>query len=87
MATALKRHPRGISLQAMGDCSDQVHSDHTILETVRWEAGPQKKKRQPKVLKTKLTQRDHHARVDSDQMVLLMVIQEAGPSERRPKGA
>jgi hypothetical protein len=43
IATALKRHPRGISLQAMGDCSDQVHSDHTILGAVRWEAGPQKK--------------------------------------------
>ncbi len=50
----LKRHSRGILLQAKRDCCDRVHSDQTILRTDKQEAGPQE--RRPKALKTKLTQ-------------------------------
>jgi hypothetical protein len=54
MPTVLKRHSKGILLQAKGDCSNQVHSDQMVLGKARQEAGTQK--RQLKVLKTKLTQ-------------------------------
>ncbi len=47
------------------------------------EAGPLK--RQPKILKAKLTQGDHEARVYSDQMVLVIVRLEAAPHERQSK--
>jgi hypothetical protein len=53
MSTILKRHPRGILLQAKRDCSDGVHSDQMVLTTVGQEAGPQKM--QPKALKDKPT--------------------------------
>jgi hypothetical protein len=53
MSIVLKRHSRGILLQAMGDCSERVHSDQMVLGTARREAEPQEM--QPKVLKTKLT--------------------------------
>jgi hypothetical protein len=33
----LKRHSRGILLQAKGDCSDRVHSNQMGLRTVRWD--------------------------------------------------
>jgi hypothetical protein len=41
-------------LQAKGVFSDRVHLDQMVLVIVRQEAGPQE--RQPKALKTKLTQ-------------------------------
>ncbi len=41
-----------------------------VLRTVRWEAEPQE--RQPKVLKSKLTQGGPSTQVHSDQMVLMM---------------
>ncbi len=44
MSTVVKRHSRGILLQDKGDCSDQVHSDQMVLRTVRWEAGPLKRR-------------------------------------------
>ncbi len=47
------------------------------------EAGP--RKRQLKVLKQSYLKGDHQTRVHSDQMVLIMVKQEAGPCERWPK--
>jgi hypothetical protein len=81
MSTVLKRHLRGILLQAKGDCCDRVNSDQTIiLGTDRREAGPQE--RRPKAFQTKLTQ---GGASDSDQMVLVMVRQEAGPRKRQPK--
>jgi hypothetical protein len=48
-----KKLKRGL-LQAKGFFSDRVHSDQMVLGIVRQEAGPQE--RQPKALKTKLTQ-------------------------------
>ncbi len=46
MSTILERRSRGILPQAKGDCFYQDHSDLMILRAVR----------QPKALKTKLTQ-------------------------------
>jgi hypothetical protein len=46
MSMGLKRHSRGILLQAKGNCSDRVHSDQMVLRTVKWQAGP--KERRPK---------------------------------------
>ncbi len=47
-----KRLSRGILQQAKGNCLYQVHSDQTVLGTVKGEAGPSE--RRPKALKTKL---------------------------------
>jgi hypothetical protein len=49
MSTVLKRHSRGILLQAKGDCPDRVHSDQMVFRTVRQEAGHHE--RRPKALK------------------------------------
>ncbi len=54
MSSILKRHSRGILLQAKGDCSYQVQSDQMVFGTVRREAEP--RKRWPGALKAKLTQ-------------------------------
>jgi hypothetical protein len=40
--------------KAKGDSPNWVHTDQTVLGTVRWEAGP--RERRPKALKTKLAQ-------------------------------
>jgi hypothetical protein len=45
---------KGSSTAGQGDSSDQVHSDQTVLGTVRWEAGPCE--RWPRALKAKLIQ-------------------------------
>jgi hypothetical protein len=45
---------KGNSTAGQGDSSDQVHSDQTVLGTVRWEAGPCE--RWPRALKAKLIQ-------------------------------
>jgi hypothetical protein len=52
-----------------------------VIGTVRWEA--RLKERWPKTLKTNLTQGGHQARFYSDQMVLVMTRQEAGPQGRQ----
>ncbi len=54
MSSDLKRHLKGILLQAKGDCSDRVYSDQMVLGTARREAEPLE--RWAKALKTKLTQ-------------------------------
>ncbi len=59
MTIILKRHSRGILLQAKGDCSVQVHLGQIIIRTVRQEAGP--RETQLKVLKTKPDQGSHQA--------------------------
>jgi hypothetical protein len=61
-----------------GECPDQVHSDQMVFRTVRREAGPHE--RQPKTLKTKLTQGgpSSSSQLRSD----LMARREAGHCER-----
>jgi hypothetical protein len=80
MSTILKETLRGILLQAKRNCSDRVHTDQMVLGKVRLdlEKGSQ---RLSKLSKLKV---DHQARV-SDQIVLVIVRQEAGPRERWPK--
>jgi hypothetical protein len=54
MSTVLKRHSKGILLQAKEGCSNPVHSNQMVLRTVRREAGSQE--RLPKALKTEPNQ-------------------------------
>jgi hypothetical protein len=63
--------------KAERNCPNRVDSDQMVLGTIRREAGPHE--RRPKALKTKLAQGGHQAGVHSDQMVLIMASQEAGP--------
>jgi hypothetical protein len=61
-----KKTLKGNFTANQGGLSDRDYSDQLVLGTVRWEAVPQK--RWPKVLKSKLAEEDHEARVSTDQL-------------------
>jgi hypothetical protein len=54
-----------------------------VLRTVRWELDLERGSQWH--LKLSQLKRDHQAQVHPDQMVLVMVRQEAGSHDRRPK--